>query len=430
MKLPPLQPQDTVLWPVQHQAEAPLRDNISTDILIVGGGMAGLMAAQRFHNQGHKVVLIEKNHCGAGATGKSSGFITPDSELSLSDMVDAYGITEGKKLWEFINSGVVAIKKNILDHQLPCDYQVQDTLILASSEKDFSSIIKAEHDARNKALYQSTLHSHEQLSSVLGSQGYHGGISYGETFGINGYDYCNNLKKVLISQGVTIYEETPMIELQDQLVRTPHGSIKAEHIVVCIDHALGGFDSFRDKVYHAQTFLMASAPLTDKQIQQIFPDRPMMVWDTELIYNYFRLTGDNRLLLGGSSLWSTYAKTENHNNTTMMKQLISYFDKKFPEVNAQFEYMWPGLIGISKNLYPIAGYDQDMPSVYYISAAAGLPWAAALGIYSAECITHAQNPFNKELSPYRPQILGPLAQKFLGTRLAFALSNFLSVKSM
>ena len=36
----------------------------------------------------------------------------------------------------------------------------------------------------------------------------------------------------------------------------------------------------------------------------------MMVWDSKLIYNYFRITGDNRLLLGGANMWHTYTRKE------------------------------------------------------------------------------------------------------------------------
>ena len=57
-----------------------------------------------------------------------------------------------------------------------------------------------------------------------------------------------------------------------------------------------------------QTFLGISQPLKPDQIKQIFPANPMMVWDTDLVYNYFRLTGDNRLLIGGGDVLYTYAQ--------------------------------------------------------------------------------------------------------------------------
>ena len=69
-----------------------------------------------------------------------------------------------------------------------------------------------------------------------------------------------------------------------------------------------------------------------------------MTWDTDLIYQYWRIVGDNRLLLGGSTILQTYASKAIHDNTTLCKKLMSYFAEKFPQVTPQFEYMWPGLI--------------------------------------------------------------------------------------
>ena len=74
MKLFPYLPQDEVFWYLNESAIKPLTHDIKTDVVIIGGGMAGLSAAQKFLEKNVKVVLIEKNYCGSGATGKSSGF--------------------------------------------------------------------------------------------------------------------------------------------------------------------------------------------------------------------------------------------------------------------------------------------------------------------------------------------------------------------
>jgi gamma-glutamylputrescine oxidase len=430
MKWSPLLPQDQVYWYTTQQDAQPLTKNITTDVVIIGGGMAGLTAAQSFAQKGCKVIVLEKNYCGSGATGKSSGFITPDSELPLSHMISAYGPDEAKKIWQFIQSGVDTIRSNIINYQIDCDYQTQDTLVVASTKKAFTSDIQAEHRARQQLNYQSTLCTKNQTAELLSSNKYHGAVTYGETFGINAYRYCIGMKRMLHESGVQIHEATPVTAIENHKITTPNATVQAEHIIVCTDHATAGLTSFADKIYHAQTFLMLSAPLSDEQVKRIFPQRPLMVWDTDLIYQYYRLSGDNRLMLGGASLLYTYAREEKHNNRHMIKKLTNYFNAKFPGNAVQFEYIWPGLIGISKDLFPLAGHDKTMPSVYYATAAAGLPWAAALGNYSAERIINDNRTFDEYLSPYRDFRLGHITQKILGTRLTFALSNFLTVGSM
>lgn len=420
-----------VFWYLKPDMVNQLRTDIKTDVVIVGGGMAGLTAAQQFAKQGLRVALIEKYFCGSGASGKSSGFITQDAELSLADIMQQYGPVEAKKIWEFITSGVNIIRANIEQFSIDCDYRSQDTLVLANSKRAFNRDICIEYQARTQLGYQSTLYDQQQVQKIIGSDQFYGGISYPNTFGISGYRYCQAMKKVLQDSGVQIYEESPMIELSDHLVKTTYGSVVADHIIVSIDHQLGNCKDFADKVYHVQTFLMVSAPLTDQEIKKLFPaNRSFMIWDTDLVYQYYRLTGDNRLLLGGADIWESYASREQFCNESIARHLTGYFAKKFPTVSLQFDYIWPGLIGISKDFFPIAGRDRHMPSVYYISAAAGLPWAAALGNYSAAALLHNDTSFDRYFSPYRPTKIGPGMQRLLGRKLSFALANFLTVGSI
>ena len=428
MKLQPHLPQDQVFWYVDKKPLPALRTSISVDVAIIGGGMAGLSAAQACKNKGLNVALIEKNYCGSGASGKSSGFITPDSELSLWHLVNKYGTTEAKKLWDFIASGTHLIKNNIEQFNIECDYQIQDTLVLANTLKAFKDDIEFEHMQRTKEGYKSELYNQNQLAAIIGSDQYKGGISYANTFGIHAYEYCNGMKKELVKQGVAIYEETAALEIQHQLIKTAFGNIKANRIIVCIDRFAQSLPALKDNIFQAQTFLLLSAPLSKEEAANVFPNKHFMAWDTEDIYTYFRLTSNNRLLLGGASLLDTFTWQERHNNSRAANKLINYWHKKFPHVPAQFEYMWPGLIGITKDLFPIAGFDESDSSIYYIAGASGLPWAAALGMHSAECITNKNTDLDTYFSPYRHFKIGSWVQKILGKPLTFALSNLLTVK--
>lgn len=116
MKSLPLLPEDQVFWYLRCKAPNQLKTKIKVDVAVVGAGMAGITAAQSFSKKGLKVALIEKAFCGAGASGKSSGFITPDSEFSLADMVDKYGLEKARTLWEFVRGGCRLIQQNITDY--------------------------------------------------------------------------------------------------------------------------------------------------------------------------------------------------------------------------------------------------------------------------------------------------------------------------
>jgi gamma-glutamylputrescine oxidase len=80
-------------WYLQRAREhsAPLDRRITADALVVGGGVAGLHAALRFCDAGAEVVLVESGFCGSGMSGKSSGFLAPDGEVDLGQLIAQFG---------------------------------------------------------------------------------------------------------------------------------------------------------------------------------------------------------------------------------------------------------------------------------------------------------------------------------------------------
>lgn len=400
----------------------PLVHDMHVDVVIVGGGMSGLSAAQACAQRGLKVALLEKSFCGSGATGKSSGFITPDSEFSFADLVRIHGAPNAQKLWHFVQTGVEIIRSTIKQHAIACEYQVQDTLFVATDEHHFKYQLVQEHETRLKYGLESHLYNRKELKQLFTGKNYYGGVGYGNTFSIKAFDYCQALKKILVAQGVHIYENSPVTMVLPDGVTTARARVYAQKVIVAVDRFLPELAPFSYDIYHVQTFLMASAPLTDRQAEELFP-HPVMAWDTDLLYHYFRLTPDHRLLLGGSDLFATYATESQPHKHRVFNELRKYADKYFPHIHLEWEYMWPGLIGITKDIFPLAGKDKNNPNIYYICAPTGLPWAAALGNYAVQDLYDRRTDMDQFFNPYRSYFVPHSVQALIGTRLSFAISH-------
>lgn len=399
-----------------------LSEVIRADAVVVGGGMAGLSCAQRLSEAGMDTVLVERDFCGAGASGKTSGFITPDSEIELSSLIARHGPENARRIWEFVLSGVSAIRRTIKRHRIECDYQIQDSLFIANNAAGETHIVE-EHRARQSLGYASRRYTSRDVRQVIGSSDYVGAVRYPDTFGINSYRYCQALRQILLGAGVRIYEATPVTRIHAKGVDTAEGAVRADNVIVCADRFIPDFGMLKKEIYHVQTFLGISKPLSDADVRRVFPDGCMMTWDTDLVYNYFRLTGQNRVLLGGGDLLYIYARGVSDNTPRFERRLAACFRKKFPGVPLELEYVWPGMLGVSKDLLPIMGADETKRNVWYVGAATGLPWAAALGIYAAERITRGRNELDGDFSWRRKFVIGPRLQALLTTPLTYAVSH-------
>lgn len=396
---------------------------VRADVVVIGGGMAGLSCAQRLLEAGKSVVLVEKYFCGAGASGKTSGFVTPDSEIVLSEVLEMHGPERAKRIWQFVLSGVSHIRDTIARHRIDCDYRIQDCFFAANGRAG-QQAVAAEHRARQELGYASRLYpSAADARTAIGSPAYAGGVRYPDTFGINSYLYCQALRDILARAGARIFEQSPAIRITATRVETPAGIVHARHIVVCADRFIPEFAFASAEIYHVQTFLAISKPLADGAMRRIFPDGELMVWDSDLIYHYFRPTGDDRILLGGGDLWYTYARSPATRTARFARRFRKYASRVFPDIPIELEYVWPGMLGVSKDLLPVMGHDPAAPNIWYVGAATGLPWAAALGIYAADRILSGRDEFDEDFSQHRHFLIGRRMQRALTTPITYALSH-------
>jgi gamma-glutamylputrescine oxidase len=414
---------DADFWRDRKEPPLPaLEGAIRTDIVVVGAGMMGLMCARTALARGQRVCLVESEICGAGASGRSSGLITPDSELELRDLIQQFGNAGARKLWEFAQGGVKGIRQAILEDQIDCDMQVHDALFVATT-RGGAEVISTEHAARNAFGYPSTHYSRESLPDILGSTAYFGALRFGDTFGIHAYDACTGLRRKLLEGGARIFERSPVTRILENGVETPGGSVQAAAVIVCTDRFLPTLGLARREVYHVKTFLAVSERLGTSDIARIFPRDPLMVWGSDITYKYFRLTGDGRLLIGGASLANMYSRGEKLRPARVVRILTRYLGSRFPGLRVRFAACWPGLIGVSKDFAPVVGSHPRYSSVHYAAGAAGLPWAAALGRYLAEKVLDGRDDVDAALSVHRRFPIGPRLQVALGAPLAFAISH-------
>lgn len=406
--------------------QPPLQGDVRTDVAIVGAGMAGLSAALRLAESDRKVTILERNVCGGSSTGKSAGFLTPDSELELSQLVRRFGPDGARDLWAVPVKGIELITSHVRSHSIQCDLVKQDSLFVGNGREGWKEV-QQEFDARRQLGYPQTLYSAGQLPTVLGSARYAGGVRYPDTYGINALLYAQGIKRVLLTKGVQIFESTEVRKIDGHTLHTHLGSVTADKIIVCADKLTPSLTKYARNVFHAQTFLSISEPLEDENVKRLFPEEPLQCWDSDLVYTYWRLTGDRRLLLGGGSALTTFAL---HAVTPprVIQNVIRRFKARFPYLKPlEFIQYWPGLIDTTRDLFPTVVRDDRAPWIQYVLGCVGLPWAAFCGDFAARHAldTDAQTDhhYYRYFAADRPFLLPLGAERFLGKPLVFSINN-------
>lgn len=326
-----------------YQARPELRTDTDCDFLIVGGGIAGVSTAYCLAKLGaKKIILVDKNTIGSGATGQAAGTVVMRAERELLDLIKDYGERRAAQFWEQTHQALRELKHMADQERMNCEYEVVDTLACGFKRKTFVDI-KAEYAAEKKLEPGTKLLQGQELTEELNSPLFdHGMLSQQHGFSVNPLKFVQDFSEITEKYGVKFYEHTNILEAKNGLAKTQHGDIRYKRIIWAIDA-----DSPSSEIKNLKTTIIVTRPLTANEVEKIgFAKRRKIVWDARKNENYFKLTHDNRLLLGfgGVVVHKKHRQTDPH--FPHLKQLQGSIKKLFPYLNLEVEYAWSGHFGV------------------------------------------------------------------------------------
>jgi glycine/D-amino acid oxidase-like deaminating enzyme len=107
---------------------------------------------------------------------------------------------------------------------------------------------------------------------------------------------------VVIGRGVCVFEHTPVQSIASRngpRLETSCGSVVAKQVVLATDVYATKLGLLRGQIIPIQTHVSLSEPLTARQFDRLNWDRRRSFSDKRHIFNYYRLTRDNRIMFGG-----------------------------------------------------------------------------------------------------------------------------------
>lgn len=134
---PPQLPTDPQsYWRESYEVEnfPALEGDVTTDVVIVGGGITGLTSAYLLTQAGIKVVLIEAERLLNGTTGHTTAKITAQHGLIYDELIGNIGKSMTRLYYEANSEALYFIKKTIEEHNIDCELSTQDAYLYATTE--------------------------------------------------------------------------------------------------------------------------------------------------------------------------------------------------------------------------------------------------------------------------------------------------------
>ena len=207
-----------------------LDKNIECDVLIIGGGMAGLSTAYNLMNSNKKVVLIDKDKCGMGATSKNTGKLTWMQGLIYSKLSSNYNDDVAKLYFDSQIDAINSIRKIIEDNKIDCYLMKTKSYVFSYTGNDyvdFSDEIK---------FYDKYNIKYKLLDSLPINYDCYYALETYDSYVFNPYEYLVGLKNI-VKDKIDIYEDTRCIsvdkDVDNYVILVDNGyKIRSKFVVV------------------------------------------------------------------------------------------------------------------------------------------------------------------------------------------------------
>jgi glycine/D-amino acid oxidase-like deaminating enzyme len=385
---------ETVSMPVMD-ASRPLPPN--ADIAVIGGGYTGLAAALTLARHGARVVVLEAQTLGWGASSRNAGMALTGLKLPVETLMRRYGLETARRMYAASLASIDHVEQLVKEESIDCDFRRSGHLEVASKTAHYNGFQRSAELMAREFGHRVRVLPKGELREEIGSVIYHGGLVDEASAGINPARYVAGLAQAAAAAGADLHDHTRLeaVErasrngVQGFALRTSRGPVWARNVFL----ASGGYTnsatpSLQRKIIPIGSYIIVTGMLPDALAREVSP-RGRMIYDSKHYLHYYRLTPDGRMLFGGrAAFFPETAATIRRSAAILQSDMLQVY----PQLrDVEVEYAWGGTLDFAFDVLPHAGQLDD--GMYFAAGYAGhgVAMATYLGTKMAERILGGEN---------------------------------------
>lgn len=368
-----------------------LQHDVTTDVVVVGGGYTGLSCAYQLASRfSRDVMVLEANQAGWGCSGRNAGFVLRGTgRLGLAQLSEKFGLDTAKVFHQEYSAAIAQVKQMITQGNIACETQEAGYLKVAHKAALGADLPAQVEFLQRQFGYQVQYLSAGQLKSdyMHNTQAY-GAIRFPDCFGLNPFALVQGYAAMAIQCGAKLYSGTPVLSWQRSsdggfIVRTPDATVRCKQLVLATNGYTpkGLYPTLNRACLPVLSSIIVTQPLSTQQLERTGLNHTQLVMDTRALKYYYRKLPDNRILFGGRS--AVYGKDAE--KAVYPERLLDALKSCFPMLkDIDYNYHWSGWVAVSFDDLPRVCSPE--PNLFYAAGycGSGLSFSTQAGVRLAE----------------------------------------------
>jgi glycine/D-amino acid oxidase-like deaminating enzyme len=389
-------------WQDQRPLKAfpKLNANLNCDVVIAGGGLAGILSAYLLAKKGYSVALLEADRLLSGATQYTTAFLTQIYDTDTADSIKIYGTNKTKLIWESHGEAINLIERIAKEENIDCEFTRCSNYSYGNSEEDFK-LLKEESKAMKSLGFRVALKNKNDLN--FRNYGYIETMNQAKFHPIK---FAQGVVSRLEEMGVEIFEKSPVEKISGKgpvKAGTKYHSVKAMWAITATYDPLNNpKETFGKKGMYVSYVFEVQVP------KGIFKEG--IYEDLENPYHYFRIDrmgSHDRMIIGGEDNRKEieFRKQKNFN------ALSDYLSQIMEGKKYRIAKKWSGYILEPSDGLPLIGEFRPHQLIATAFSGNGMTYSAISAMMLRDALIGKKNRWAPVYNPVRTPTLKQLLVK-------------------
>lgn len=336
--------------------------NKTVDVVIMGGGITGAIAAWYLTQSGISAMVVDRRHIGMGSTAASTAMLQYEIDVPLQELIQKAGEKNACESYLACYQSITDLQKICAGLKKDTGFKIKPSFQFASYKKNVAPMMQEVQLRKKIGIETRWLDDAEMLDKF--SIRKYGGILSNLAAELDPYSFTHAALEKCVRKGLQVFDRTEVVgiihEKKKVILKTAHGKmIKAKHLVIACGYESQRYIPKQVQYLHS-TYAAASERLEVKDLWY----KNCLIWESAKPYLYCRVTRDNRVIVGGKDDDKSPRKRD-ESLEEKSKALQKSFNQLFPGIEIKVDFKWAGSFASTKDGLPYIGSIPQRPHTFF-----------------------------------------------------------------